>query len=123
MVSNTYILLLMNTKFDLIALCVWSLHDYTNRKKPLTVIPQMKSKKTLVPLSLLIRTTSPSLEFSTTTSNEKLLFFCLHNSCMPFNKVVWPFPCEWVNLNVTISVSFDTKVISFVHKTRRQLLD
>ena len=53
----------------------------------------------------------------------KNYFFCLHNSCMPFNKVVWPFPCEWVNLNVTISVSFDTKVISFVHKTRRQLLD
>ena len=32
--------------------CVWSLHDYTNKKKPLTtttVTPQKKSKKSLVP--------------------------------------------------------------------------
>ena len=101
--------------------CVWSLHDYTNKKKPLTtttVTPQKKSKKSLVPFF------GQHLSFSGSYFyfKWKITFSSLHNSCMPFNKVVWPFPCEWVNLNLTMFVRFVTKWF-FVHITRRQLLD
>ena len=81
----------------------------------------MKSKKSL----------SPFLDLSTTsflfgTSNEKLPLFCLHYSCMSFNKVISPFPREWVTRRCSsvtmLSVIFDTKMVC-VQIIRRQLLD
>ena len=111
--------------------CVWSLHDYTNKKKTFDDNDSNTAKeKQKNPWSLFFTALiSKNLSFSgflfalLPLQMKNCLFLCLHNSCMPFNKVVWPFPCEWVNLVIFIFSLTWTQSGAFVTITRRQLLD